>query len=59
MVLHRPALARFCIRRLAAAPVAAEHIIAATGDMRRPRSLLSTSVLFSFLGARPSLESSH
>jgi flavin-dependent dehydrogenase len=59
MVLQRPALARYCIRRLADAPVAAEHIIAATGDMCRPRSLLSTAVVFSFLAARPGLESSH
>ncbi|MBI4410623.1 MAG: NAD(P)/FAD-dependent oxidoreductase [Gemmatimonadetes bacterium] len=49
VVVSRPALADRAIRRLARAPAAAIALIAATGDLRRARCLLSPAVAVSFL----------
>ncbi len=49
VVISRPALADRCIRALAAAPAAAAALIAVTGDVKRPGSLLSAQPLISFL----------
>jgi flavin-dependent dehydrogenase len=49
LVLARPRLADRCIRALAGAPAAAAALIAVTGDVKPPGSLLSTEPLISFL----------
>ncbi|HEX7052189.1 MAG TPA: NAD(P)/FAD-dependent oxidoreductase [Longimicrobiales bacterium] len=51
-VTARPRLANFAIRRLADAPAAAEALIAATADLRRPASLLRPGPLLALLFAR-------
>lgn len=48
-VLSRPALADLAVRRLARSPLAAEAIIAATGDLRPARSLLSPHIALDLL----------
>jgi flavin-dependent dehydrogenase len=48
-VLKRPALSDRCFRALANAPSAAAALIAVTGDLQRPASLLSAPALISFL----------
>lgn len=47
--LSRPALADLAIRRMARSPLAAEAIIAATGDLRPARSLLSPRIALDLL----------
>jgi flavin-dependent dehydrogenase len=47
-VLRYPILADLAIRRLAAAPAAANALLAATADVRTPMSLLSPAVVLSF-----------
>jgi flavin-dependent dehydrogenase len=49
LVLARPRLADRCIRALAHAPSAASALIAVTGDVKPPRSLLSAQPLITFL----------
>jgi menaquinone-9 beta-reductase len=49
LVLARPRLADRCIRALAGAPSAAAALIAVTGDVKSPGSLLSAEPLISFL----------
>jgi flavin-dependent dehydrogenase len=49
-VLRRPRLAAFAIRRLAQRPDVARALLAATGDLRPPISLLSPALLFRFAG---------
>ena len=49
LVVSRPALADRCIRALARTPSAAAALIAVTGDVKPPRSLLSAEPLLSFL----------
>jgi len=49
LVCGRPALARRSIAALRDAPRTAERLIAVTGDLAPPRSLISPAVLFSFL----------
>src|SRR5262245_15449817 len=49
-VCARPAQAERCVAALAHAPRAARHLIAVTGDLRTPASLLSPATLISFLG---------
>jgi menaquinone-9 beta-reductase len=48
-VMSRPALATAAIRRLDAAPAFARRVLAATGDLAPPRSLLSPGPLCTFL----------
>jgi hypothetical protein len=48
-VCCRPGLAERCIRALSHAPAAAQRLIAVTGDLEPPRSLLSPAVATSFL----------
>lgn len=48
-VCVRPLLAERCIRALANAPLAAAALIAVTGDLARPLSLLSPAIATSFL----------
>jgi flavin-dependent dehydrogenase len=47
-VLRYPNLTNLAIRRLAAAPAAANALLAATADVRAPASLLSPAVILSF-----------
>jgi flavin-dependent dehydrogenase len=49
-VLRRPRLAGFAIRRLAQRPAVARALLAATGDLKHPASLLSPALLFRFAG---------
>jgi flavin-dependent dehydrogenase len=49
LVLARPRLADRCINALAHAPSAASALIAVTGDVKPPRSLLSAEPLITFL----------
>ncbi|MGH7554965.1 MAG: NAD(P)/FAD-dependent oxidoreductase [Longimicrobiales bacterium] len=51
-VLRRPRLAGFAIRRLAQRPAVARALLAATGDLQPPASLLSPALLLSFAGPR-------
>lgn len=48
-VVSRPWLANRILRRLAHAPVAMDRVIAVTGDLRPPSSLLSPAVVSSFM----------
>lgn len=48
-VTARPALADAAIRRLGRAPRAADAVIAATGDLRPPRSLAAPGILLALL----------
>jgi flavin-dependent dehydrogenase len=48
-VCARPPRAERCVAALAMAPRAARHLIAVTGDLRPPVSLLSPATLLSFL----------
>ena len=48
-VLSRPWLANRVLARLSAAPVAMDRLVAVTGDLRRPVSLLSPAVVSSFM----------
>jgi menaquinone-9 beta-reductase len=52
-VIARPSLADAAIRRLAAAPRAADALVAVTGDLRPARSLLHPALLFSLLASSP------
>ncbi len=53
-VLARPRLADAAIGRLGRATALADALVAVTGDLRRPASLLDPRLLFDFL--RPSVE---
>jgi 2-polyprenyl-6-methoxyphenol hydroxylase-like FAD-dependent oxidoreductase len=48
-VLSRPRLANRILARLATAPVAMDRLVAVTGALRRPASLLSPAVVSSFM----------
>lgn len=48
-VLSRPWLANRILHRLATAPAAMDRLVAVTGDLRRPVSLLSPAVVSSFI----------
>ncbi|HSL72603.1 MAG TPA: NAD(P)/FAD-dependent oxidoreductase, partial [Longimicrobiales bacterium] len=48
-ICARPALANRCLHALSAAPEAATALVAVTGDLWPPHSLLSPAPLFSFL----------
>ncbi len=52
-VLSRPRLANRVLARLSAAPTAMDRLVAVTGDLRRPASLLSPAVVSSFMIPRP------
>lgn len=52
-VLRRPALADLAIARLGRAPLAARALLATTGDVEPPSSLLSPHVLLSFAFPQP------
>lgn len=52
-VLSRPWLANRVLGRLAEAPAAMDRLVAVTGDLRSPASLLSPGVVKSFLFPRP------
>lgn len=52
-VLSRPWLANRILRRLATAPTAMDRLVAVTGDLRRPASLLSPAVVSSFIVPPP------
>lgn len=48
-VLSRPALADRALRRLARAPAVMDRLVAVTGDLAPPRSLISPALLSTFL----------